>query len=306
MPSRPAMISVDWGTSSLRAYLVGADGAIHARVHSAAGILAVAGGAFEATLEGVLAPWTAAHGTLPVVMSGMIGSRQGWVEAPYLRCPAGAAGIAARLTRVPAASGRSIALVPGLDTLDDTDVPDVMRGEETQILGALAMTGRRDGRFVLPGTHSKWAHVEAGAITSFRTYMTGEVYAALKGHTILGRTMSAAAGTGEGFAMGLAAARAGRSAASLLARLFSVRTLGLFDRLSAGDAADYLSGLLIGEEVLDAAGGAASPLTVIANDELTRRYVNAGKVLGLAFDPAPPDCVVAGQVAIARIAGLVA
>lgn len=306
MTDRPALISVDWGTSSLRAYLVTAQGSVLGRIETADGILSVTGAAFEATLEAALAPWTRDHGRLPAIMSGMIGSRQGWIEADYLRCPAGIAEITARLAMVPNGAGRTIALVPGLDTLDADGLPDVMRGEETQILGALALAGRREGRFVLPGTHSKWATAHDGAIAAFRTYMTGEVYGALKDHTILGRTMSAEHGSGEGFAAGLAAARRGAGGSSLLARLFSVRTLGLAGLLAPAEAADYLSGLLIGEELLDAAGDLASAAIVIANAGLTRRYVAAGAALGLALEPAPADCVVAGQLAIARAARLIA
>lgn len=304
MREPPTLISLDWGTSSLRAYLVGKDGAVLGRVETAEGILAIAGGAFEATLERAIAPWTSSHGRLPVVMSGMIGSRQGWREAPYVRCPAGVDEIAGRLVRIESTADREIALVPGLDTVDEAGVPDVMRGEETQILGCIALTGRREGRFVLPGTHSKWVRVADGRITAFRTYMTGEVFAALKDHTILGRTMSATKGSGEGFAAGLAAARTGPAGPSLLTRLFSVRTLGLFDRLPPAEAADYLSGLLIGEEMLDAASGASASLTVIGNAGLTSRYITAGRELGLALVAAPADCVVAGQLAIARAAGL--
>ena len=118
----------------------------------------------------------------------MIGSRQGWNEAPYARCPAGADDVVQALAKIEHA-GRAIALVPGLSTEND-GMPDVMRGEETQILGALALSGRDEGLFLLPGTHSKWAEVKGGRIASFRTFMTGEVFGALKDHTILGRLMT--------------------------------------------------------------------------------------------------------------------
>src|SRR5262249_54043851 len=147
--------------------------------------------------------WIASHGVVPIILSGMIGSRQGWREAPYARCPAGADDLVEALVRFEH-DGLALALVPGLSA-ENTGMPDVMRGEETQIFGALALSGRDDGLFLLPGTHSKWANVSARRIMSFRTFMTGEVFGALKDHTILGRLMHGdedpagfARGVGEG------------------------------------------------------------------------------------------------------------
>ena len=143
-------------------------------------------------LAQIIGGWLSA-GALPILMSGMIGARQGWVEAPYAQCPAGLQEIAAAIVTIETRTLGPLGLVPGVCAFDRDGAPDVMRGEETQILGALAATERTEGIFVLPGTHSKWARVEAGRIMSFSTYMTGEVFAALKDHTILGRLMEAAA-----------------------------------------------------------------------------------------------------------------
>jgi 2-dehydro-3-deoxygalactonokinase len=137
-------------------------------------------------------------------MSGMIGSRQGWVEAPYVACPAGLEEVAAGLVRTPFA-GADVSIVPGMESASG-GMRDVMRGEETQVFGALAGLGLPGGRFVLPGTHSKWLLAEGGRIRSFSTYMTGEIYAACKGHTILGRLMQDGPFSASAFQRGVTAA----------------------------------------------------------------------------------------------------
>ena len=161
--------------------------------------------------------WIAAHGPAPLILSGMIGSRQGWKEAPYAKCPAGTDDIVKALARIEWGE-LTIALVPGLSTEND-GMPDVMRGEETQIFGALALSGNDDGLFLLPGTHSKWAEVSGGRIVSFRTFMTGEVFGALKDHTILGRLMSGSAADADAFARGVREGASLESAGALLNRV---------------------------------------------------------------------------------------
>lgn len=295
---KPALIGVDWGTTSCRAYSIGADGAVLERVTDGPGILKVENGAFGAALDSMTAGW----GRLPVILSGMVGSRQGWVEAPYARCPAGADDIVKALARVDHA-GRAISLVPGLATENDA-MPDVMRGEETQILGALAMARRESGLFLLPGTHSKWAEVADGRIVSFRTFMTGEIFGALKDHTILGRLMRAG-GSPDGFARGVREGAALGGAGALLNRVFATRTYGLMDKLSDTALADYLSGLLIGAEVAEAARQTKDAVTIVASPALAQRYTDALRLLGHTSTLAPPDCVAAGQWRLARAAGLI-
>ena len=293
-----ALIGLDWGTTSCRAYLIGADGAVLDRIADGPGILKVEDGAFGAALDGMIGRWDL---KLPVILSGMIGSRQGWKEAPYARCPAGAGDIVAAPARIEHA-GRLISLVPGLSTEND-GMPDVMRGEETQIFGALALSGRDEGLFLLPGTHSKWAEVSGGRIVSFRTFMTGEVFGALKGHTILGRLMREGADA-EGFARGVYEGAALDGAGALLNRLFATRTYGLMDKLTGAALADYLSGLLIGAEVAEATRQAKSSVTIIASPALASRYTDALGLLGHQSALAPDDCVAAGHWHIARAAGL--
>jgi 2-dehydro-3-deoxygalactonokinase len=299
-----ALITVDWGTTSFRAALHSDGGAILDHIDSTDGILSVSAGAFEATLLRLVSVWNERAPSSPIVMSGMIGSRQGWQEAPYLRCPADSDSTAAALVTVPASS-RIVRLVPGIDTIDARGVPDVMRGEETQVFGAIAGGASPSGLFVLPGTHSKWVTVDQSTIIAFKTYMTGEAYAALRQHTILARLMAdGAASSRQGFAEGVRHGAEAGGPGALLTRVFATRTLGLFDRLPAGELADYLSGLLIGAELADAVPAGAT-FTVIGSPALTERYATAASLCGRTAQPGPPNCAARGAFAIARRSGLV-
>ncbi len=224
------LVAVDWGTSSLRGALLDETGRVLEEISAARGILTVPAGGFGELFESLFGEWMRPTGTRCLI-AGMAGSRQGWKEAPYCACPAGAAEIASRIVDIE--PGR-IAIVPGLSDEHD-GVPDVMRGEEVQILGAMALAGIDEGLFVLPGTHNKWARVEGGRITGFRTSMTGEFYALLSTHSILARTLQADAPLSESaFLQGVA--RAGNGA-GLLHNAFGARTLALFERMPAGDLA---------------------------------------------------------------------
>ncbi len=158
----PALIAVDWGTTSFRALGLDAGGAILDRVTSERGIQSVANREYEETLAGFVQNWRR-DGAMPILLSGMIGSRQGWIEAPYVRAPAGLGEVAAAMVAIKSEKLGEIGVVPGVSVENAALGPDVMRGEETQIFGALATNGRSDGLFVLPGTHSKWARVEGEA-----------------------------------------------------------------------------------------------------------------------------------------------
>lgn len=293
----PTLIAVDWGTTSLRAYLLGGRGVILDRLEAARGVQNVGKGEHEAVLAGLIGAWRQNEAP-PILLSGMVGSRQGWVEAPYVRTPAGLGETAAAIATINSKTLGAIGVVPGVLTEGTALGPDVMRGEETQIFGALAASGRADGLFVLPGTHSKWARVEKGRIVWFATYMTGEAFAALREHTILARLMAAGGEDPAGFAAGVAAAKALTAPGELLHAIFMTRTLGLFDRLAPAQLPEYLSGLLIGAEILAAAQGGGAAATVIGSPALTRRYCEAGKSLGLRFDAAPDGCVALGQQAL--------
>lgn len=295
-----SLIALDWGTTSLRAYLIGDDGAIAARREGGPGIMRVEGGAFEAALRGFCGDWLDAHPQATLMACGMIGSKQGLMEAPYCPCPAGAAQLAAHVVHATLSDGRQLAIVPGVSTIDaSTDVPDVMRGEETQIVGAVPLTDSHV--VVLPGTHSKWAWVEEGVIKGFASFMTGEVYAALMGHTILGRLMASDSGhDAASFARGVAY---GLEAPQLfLHRIFSARTLGLFGALESAALPSYLSGLLVGAEI----GGArslrpvADPIILLGSTDLTARYGEGMRIAGMATVAGDADAAANG---LTRLAG---
>ena len=307
MQDGSALIGIDWGTTSFRAYRIDAAGAVLETRAAAAGILGVEGGAFEAVLEREIGPWLAAAPELPVIASGMITSRQGWVEVPYCACPAGSAELAGGLRCHQTSTGRVLHFVPGLSLIGADGVPDVIRGEETQILGELGPErGRR--ALVLPGTHSKWVYADDGRIVWFATFMTGEVFAVLKAHSILGRLMAGEAADETTFARGLAYGRNGPG--GLLKRLFSARTLGLFDQLPASGIASYLSGLLIGSEIAEAESCLPEPpgesgITAIGSSELAARYRYAIEAAGLRARTGHPEAVARGQLRIAKAAGLI-
>jgi len=288
--NQPAFIGLDWGTSSFRAYLADADGHALEALPDGRGALALQPGEHEAYLIERLTPWP----RLPIFACGMVGAKQGWLETPYVACPAGAAEVAAACVRVPTQLGE-IRIAPGLRALDAQGAPDVMRGEETQILGALA-AGGGDGVYVLPGTHSKWARVEAGRIIGFETFMTGEVFAVLKTHSVLGRMM-APEQPGEGFARGVEAARALHRPGDLLHAIFAARSFGLFETLAPDQLGEYLSGLLIGAEILAGARGAARA-TALGAAALTARYADAGARLGVEIAAGPADAALRGLCAL--------
>jgi 2-dehydro-3-deoxygalactonokinase len=206
-----------------------------------------------------------------VLLSGMIGSRQGWKEAPYLACPAGAPDVAAGLVEIEFDWGQ-VKLVPGLSAADEAGVAEVMRGEETQVLGVLGAMGG-SGLACLPGTHSKWVRVEDGRIIGFTTHMTGETFGALRGHTILGRMMREGPADGVPFDAGV---RRSGDSGGLLHHIFGARSLVLAGQLSETDAAAYLSGILIGHEVGAAlARRTGEVVHVIGAPELTMLYARA-------------------------------
>jgi len=263
----PPLIAVDWGTSALRGARLDDAGKVLEEKSAPLGILNVPNGDFAGVFAAQFSAWMKPG--MHCLISGMAGSRQGWAEAPYVACPAGPDELVRHLHWI---ERDRIALVPGLS---DTrgEVPDVMRGEEVQIFGAMRLAGFAEGLFVLPGTHSKWATVRAGRVTGFRTYMTGEVYGLFGKHSILARTMDADAAFDEAaFRRGVARAGNGEG---ILHNAFGVRALALFDRLSAPESASYLSGLLIGEEIGHQALPPGGEVMVIGASALVERYALA-------------------------------
>lgn len=304
-----ALIALDWGTSSLRAFLM-AEGRVIETRHSPDGVQALAGGgvaAFERAFDALTAPWREHAPALPVIACGMVGSAQGWREVAYVPCPADALTITAQAGAIDA-RGVRIVVAPGVLHEPPDGAPDVMRGEETQVLGALRRHPAWAERacIVLPGTHSKWVAVRDGRIVALRTAMTGEVFALLRTRSILARLMpdAAPAEPGMGFMRGLEAAR---REPDLLHALFAVRTLGLTRRLPAEHLADHLSGLLIGSELRGALAlvDAPTPLVLVGEDALCRRYAqalaHAGRPAAAQLGNTAPD----GLWALARARGLV-
>lgn len=300
--SEPALIGIDWGTSSLRAFLIGAKGEVLKRVSSAEGIMCVKNRDFEMVFGKLMEDWSL-HSKLPVLASGMITSRNGWVETPYAHVPLDVGDLAQALVHHRTSCGIDLRFITGVTT-DHTSGPDVMRGEETQIIGASAL-GMSDGTFVMPGTHSKWVRVSKGQIEDCVTYMTGEIFAALKDHTILGALMEEGSHSPEGYAHGVAAGLDGGS--SLLHDLFHVRALPLMGRMEGAKVADYLSGLLIGSEIKAARlrGDAVGTVTIVGRSDLADRYETALTTAGLQNRRAPNDVVAMGHFLIARAAGLI-
>lgn len=304
---RPSLIALDWGTSSLRAWAMAASGEVLDTFEGGTGILAVPDGDFDAAFEAAVGAWLDADPAVPVIASGMITSRNGWCETSYLPLPVGVEDLAAALTVFTTRKGRTIHFVTGAARNPAEGLPDVIRGEETELVGHLAAAGSNDGFFVMPGTHSKWARAEGGKLTHFETAMTGEIFAVLSAHSILGRLMpEVRADSPEAFHRGVNVSRT--DPGSILSRLFSARSLVLFDRLAPADIADYLSGLLIGEEVRS--GLAAHPevgrITLIGRGDLADRYRAALDLFGVEVAQAPVGMARIGLLHVARRAGLVA
>ncbi|CCD87500.1 2-keto-3-deoxygalactonate kinase [Bradyrhizobium sp. ORS 285] len=269
----PAFVAVDWGTSSFRAWLMAADGAQLAETRGSEGMLHCASAGFAPVLHDHIEKLGAAAADLPVLICGMAGARQGWVEAPYLHTPTRLDALHDGAIRVD--TDGDVRILPGLAQAR-ADRPDVMRGEETQLLGVTASDF--SGIVCIPGTHSKWIRIEAGAVVDFATYMTGELFAVLSQHSILMHAVApdgADAADGAAFRAGLATAQAAPTAlSSTLFRLRAAQLLGFEQR---SDGAARLSGLLIGSEIADARAqfGADRPLRLIGAGRLGHLYRDA-------------------------------
>lgn len=244
---RPAFLAVDWGTTNLRAWLVDADGLASPRRDFPLGVSKLEPGQAPACFREVVRPALAAEG-LPAILCGMVGSNLGWEAVPYLDCPADLDALAGGLRRVKTA-GPPVLIVPGLRCARSDGGPDVMRGEETQILGwAAAVPERRRGERLIchPGTHAKWARLSDGRIDRFVTAMTGELFEILRRHSVLQATEAEAEDDPAAFDQGLEAAGDGSALAS---RLFTARARVVGGDMRPEAVKSYLSGLLIGADV---------------------------------------------------------
>ena len=298
------LIAIDWGTSVARAYRLDDRGDVIDERNAPLGIANIADRRFDIAFRTLLGDWI--DDPAPRVACGMIGSRQGWIEAPYVDCPVALDTLATAIVRIDDAS---LSIVPGLRTRDRYGTPDVMRGEETQLVGAV-LPDENPVLAVLPGTHSKWARVACGSVVDFVTFMTGELYAVLLAHTILGRMSERVDSLviGEAFLRGV---DRGLVAADPTHAIFGARTLVLSNELDACDVDDWLSGALIGAEIraarawADGAGIGASRARIIGNDSLSARYEAALARAGIATDRVNAQAAARGLWRIARQAGLV-
>ena len=292
---QPKLVAVDWGTSSLRGALINSEGLVLEKRAFPQGILQVAHGQFQNVFEQRFGDWIDTK-TLCLI-SGMAGSRQGWREAPYCPCPSGFEDLAQHLQWI---EKDRIGIVPGLSTWND-DTPDVMRGEEIQIFGALTTQQIQTAQFVLPGTHSNWAHVSDGKIYAFKTFMTGEFYALLSQHSILAKTcLPDAPLKKEVFIDGVMQSQ---KPGGLLHHAFTARSLALFEKLNPAQSSSYISGLLIGEEIKSAKAemqGQGTPLFILGNGQLTQRYGFAMEALGLTATALADEVTWSGLWALAN------
>jgi 2-dehydro-3-deoxygalactonokinase len=285
----PAWIAVDWGTTNLRAWAMDKAGLILAEAMSEDGMGKLARDSFEPALLRLIGPWLATRP--PIVACGMVGSRQGWCEAPYRSVPCTPLDPAAQVV-VPVLDPRLVVhIAPGLK---QTAPADVMRGEETQIAGALRLLPQYDGVFCLPGTHSKWVHISAGEVVSFQTFMTGELFALLSEASVLRHAMG---GDGwEDAAFDKAVSDAMSRPERIAARLFALRAESLIAGLGPASAKARLSGLLIGIEL-----AAARPywlgqrVTLIGAEKLSALYARALLAQGVSAETLPATaCTLAG------------
>jgi 2-dehydro-3-deoxygalactonokinase len=300
-----ALFAIDWGTTSARAYRMAPSGDVLDVRSAPLGIAQIHDARFDEALVRLLGDWSGERA--PRLACGMIGSRQGWIEAPYVACPAPLSELASRIVRVP---DGALSIVPGASTRDAYGIPDVMRGEETQIVGGV---DPREERMlvVLPGTHSKWACVESGRIVDFVTFMTGEMWKVLLAHSILGRLAVQAAtdaGIGRGFERGVAR---GLGPGNLAHDLFGARSLALMGELAGHEVADWLSGVMIGREVRNARTWAhrhhydGARVRLIGEDALVARYAAALQHADVAVERADSRAAAHGLWRIAVQAGFV-
>lgn len=296
----PTLLGIDWGTSNRRSYVLDARGELVRQHDDDAGILNV-NGDFAGSLRALLQ--TLGLQQADIVMSGMVGSRNGWREAPYLTTDRPLTALHDNLMPIDTGlPGVRCRVAPGYKYADPNGIPDVMRGEEAQLLGALALNGgsgaSADGWYLLPGTHSKWARVEQGRIMEFLTFMTGEFFALFSQHGTLSKVIgSRDESFPDAFAAGVRAAKHG----SFPHTAFGCRALVVTDMMPAEHTASYLSGLLIGTEIHDilqragsatsAASAPGAPVQVIGSPGLSSRYHSALELLGIPSRAWQPDTV---------------
>jgi 2-dehydro-3-deoxygalactonokinase len=295
-------IVADWGTTRFRGYLVENE-TILDQVSSDEGVSALQPGQHRDVFVRRCGRWLEAEPQAPVLLVGMVGSREGWVMAPYAACPAGPAAIAKAMIPVDLGGGRQGHIVPGLFCEPAPGAADVMRGEETLVLGS----GVENGLVCLPGTHPKWILMRGGRVERFATYMTGEMYALLREHSMIGRPATEP-GDPAGFEMGLDAAmrnggETGDERVGLMHLLFGARAAVVSGRMAPSLLGPYLSGLLTGDEVNGALNQFSrfASVTIVADSPRADLYVQALNRLSIATAvKSPQNALIAGLALIVR------
>lgn len=293
------MIAVDWGSTQMRAYLLDPDGVIRGRKSADTGAMQIGAGRFSDVLEELAGPWLESEEE-PVFMSGMVGSRQGWLEVPYVPCPATLEDIARGAVQVSWGANRRAYIVPGVCCADHEGVPDVIRGEETQAFGAAGRLPAGPVSLCMPGTHSKHVLFQDGVLQGFETYMTGELYSVLRQYSILGRTMDPSTPEIDAAAFRAGVERAGNPG-GLSHHLFGVRARALAGELASHEAGSYLSGILIGHEVR--AVRAANPVFIIGSRGLCELYLRAFEHCGIHATLMNADVAAIGLYRIRNVLG---
>lgn len=270
-----SFIAIDWGSTNLRAWRY-EQGVCVDSLNSEAGVTRLGGRMPQQVFSELMARWEA---PLPVVMAGMIGSNAGWLQAPYLPCPIRLGEVGRRLTAVEQALPYRAWIVPGI-CIERADNCNVMRGEETQLIGAYAEQPATV--YVMPGTHSKWVRMENDELVDFRTVMTGELHHLLLNHSLIGVGLGERRSDAQAFANGL---ETGANEDHIIARLFETRAAHLLGGLEKSAVSDWLSGVLIGNEVAQMQRryplAAGETLTVIGNPLLGERYAQALEMVGV-------------------------
>ncbi len=290
--TKPAYVAVDWGTSSFRLWLIGDDGSILAERRSGEGMTTAAQAGFAKVLQ-VHLDAVSAPDTIPVLVCGMAGARQGWVEAGYIDTPASLAAILTGAVSVPGQS-RDIRILPGL-AQRSRQAPDVMRGEETQLLGTIAADVRGEQLVCMPGTHSKWVRVLDGQVTGFSTFMTGELFDVITKHSILSHAVAGAADQSADTKAFETALRTAFDKPALATNLlFTARSGQLLHGLTATGAQALISGTLIGAEIAGALASAAqnAAITLVASGRLQALYEDAFRALSLTYKTIDADAAV--------------
>jgi 2-dehydro-3-deoxygalactonokinase len=286
-------IAIDWGTTNFRAFLLD-DLRVIDQTTQPCGLLAVERNAFAATLHGHLAHWLRDYGAVPVLMAGMVGSQQGWHEVSYVTAPASATALAAGAFSLATPWGSAAWIIPGVSATSAFGLPDVMRGEEVQLLGLNAQHPALQHVVILPGTHSKHVQLSHGSVTHFSTFMTGELFSVLSQHSLLGRALPAQHEDEASFLTGVRTAAQGAPFSHLI---FSARTRRLAGTLAPEHVHAYLSGLLLGHEL--AALPEASEIWVVGSESLSRRYQLAARALQRTLHTADGDaCFLRGMTAL--------